>query len=304
MATTEQNHFLITDETWGNHVCPVVNGEQKKQGLVPRSYERHPVGSYRSVRSFDVPLIDRSEWPDRIRDMAAQGSFMRDIRRRGMNGKPIPSLDQDGIGYCWIHSGTAAVMMTRAKQGEPYKRLSAFMAGCIIKNYQDEGGWGAQGIDFIAEHGVPEVKFWPEKSMNRANDTPEMRANAMLHRTQGVWADMQAAEYDRNLSWDQSITSLLLGNCNVEDFNWWGHSVLIFGLALAAGGMLLGGIPDLRSLDMHNERDAKVMGDVINKVGLNSWTDNWGDLGEFTLTGNKAHSDGGVAVISALPSNN
>jgi hypothetical protein len=298
----EQNHFLITDENWGSHVCPIVNGEQKKQGLVPRDYEVRPVGSYRSIRGFDMPLIDRSEWPDRIRDMNAQGSFVRDIRRRGNLGKPIPSLDQDGVGYCWVHSATMSVMLTRARQGQPYKRLSAFMVGCIIKNYQDEGGWGALGIDFIAQNGVPDVQFWPEKSMNRSNDTPAMRQNAALHKTEGIWADMAAAVYDRNLSLDQSVTSLLLGNCNVEDYNWWGHSVLIIGLALAAGGMPLGGIPDLRSLDLNNERDAKVMGDIVNKVGINSWTDSWGDLGEFTLTGNKAHSDGGVAVCSVEPS--
>ena len=196
------------------------------------------------------------------------------------------------------------VILSRAKQGQPYKRLSAFMVGCIIKDYKDEGGWGAQGIDFIAENGVPDVSFWPEKSMKRSNDNAAMRANAALHKTEGVWADMAAAEYDRNLSTDQSVTSLLLGNCNIEDYNWWGHSVLIIGLALAAGGVPLGGIPDLRSLDMNNERDMKVMGDVVNKVGINSWTDGWGDLGEFTLTGTKAQSNGGVALVSVEPSDN
>lgn len=302
MAATEQNHFLITDENWGAHVAPVVNGEQKKTGLVPRNFERHPQGYYRSIRAFDQPMVDRSEYVDRIREMNASGSFVRDVRRRGLNGKPIPSLDQDGVGYCWCHSGTMGVMLTRAKQGQPYHRLSAFFVGCLVKQYQDEGGWGAQGIDFIAQNGVPDVQFWPEKSMNRNNDTTAMRENAKLHQVEGVWADMAAAQYDRNLSTDQSISSLLLGNCNIEDFNWWGHSVLIIGLALASGGMPLGGIPDLRSLDLNNQQDYKVFGDVINKVGINSWTDSWGDQGEFTLTGTKAHCDGGVALCSVEPS--
>lgn len=298
-----QNHFLITDDNYAVHVDPVVDGQQKKRGLVPRNFETHPQGFYRSMPAYDQPLVPRNEWIDRIREMSAAKAFMRDIRRRGLpDGRPIPSLDQDGVGYCWNHSGTMGIILTRAKQGQPYKRLSAFFVGCLVKNYRDEGGWGAQGIDFMAENGVPEVQFWPEKSMNRRNDNEKTRANAKLYRVDGIWADMAAAQYDRNLTEDQSVSSLLTGNCNIEDYNWWGHSVLIIGLALAAGGMPLGGFPDLTSLDLNNDRDRKVFGDVINKVGINSWTDSWGDVGEFTLTGNRAHSDGGVALCSTTPS--
>jgi hypothetical protein len=299
-------HFLITDDNFSEHVCPIVDGEQKKQGLCPRDFSKHPVGSHPGVKGFDMPMVPREEYIPRIQEMTANGSFMRDVRRRGNKGSPIPSLDQDGIGYCWNHSTVMGAILTRAKQGQPYVRLSAFFIGCLVKNYRDEGGWGAQSAEFMVEYGAPDVKLWPEKSMKRANDTPECRANAALHKLNGVWQDMAAAQYDRNLTMDQSISSLLLGNCNVEDFNWWGHSVLIIGLALAAGGMFLGKKPEtfprLADLDLHDEKDAKVFGEIINKVGINSWTDQWGDLGEFTLTGNKAHSDGGVAIASTAAS--
>ncbi len=36
--------------------------------------------------------------------------------------------------------------------------------------------------------------------------------------------------------------------------------------------------------------------DVFGKRGLNSWSDDYGDLGEFVLTGQKSLLNGGCAV--------
>jgi hypothetical protein len=305
------NDFVIGGHNWQQHaVAPVIDGEHKARGLVPRPFAAHPVGSYPGIEAFDMPTIPRDEWAARIQEAEANKAQLSHVRRSsGPNGGHIPALDQGSVGYCWNHSTTMAIMLNRARANQPYVRLSAFMIGCLVKNYRDEGGWGAASLAFATENGVPDVKFWPEKSMKRANDTPEMRANAKLHMPTEAWADLQAAEYDRNLTEDQAMTVLLLHFPLVSDFNWWSHSVCVMDAVLnlrptelttARGRAMLS--TDLNSLDLNDPKDAAVMADVFGKRGINSWTDQYGDLGEFVLTGTKAHLDGGVAPRVVLPS--
>lgn len=260
-------------------MVPEVDGEKKAKGLIPRDYDKFPQGVYRSAPPLEIDLIPESEWSDRIKEMERTKSRLSDIRRTsGPNGSYIPSLDQNGQGYCWAYSTTAGVMMTRAVAGLPYVRLSAHHPACIIKNYRDEGGWGALSCDFIREHGVASVEFWPEKSRSRSNDTPAMRENAKLHRiNEGFW-DLQASIYDRTLTWRQQMTLLLMRIPVVCDYNWWGHSVI--------------------GLDpVEVER-----GSFGIRI-LNSWTDGWGDKGEGVLRGSKARINGGVAVATSNFSN-
>lgn len=301
--------LIIGDHNWQDHVDPTVGGERKSRGLVPRDYARHPVGHYSAappMRALNIPLIPRSEWPDRIRAQIAAKSRTSDIRRRsGPNGGAIPSLDQDGVGYCWCHSPTGAVMLRRAIAGFPHVRLSAFFVGCKVKDYKDEGGWGALALDFIQKNGIPSVDLWPEKAMKRSLDTPECRANALLHVVTEGWADLEQGEYDRNMSEDQAMTLLLSNVPVVGDYNWWGHSVCMMDAvmnekpteAFMRGG--LKALPDLGSLDLTNEADLAVYADTFGKRGWNSWTDGYGNLGEFTITGRKALTDGAVAPLVA-----
>ncbi len=270
---------VIDDGNYADQIYPVVDGEQKSHGLIPRDYNTHPVGMYACappMEALNFPLIPRSEWSARIKEMEETKSRLSDLRRRsGPNGGAIPSLDQDGWGYCWNHSTTMAIILSRAKMGQPYVRLSAFMIGCLVKNYQDDGGWGALSMDFVAKNGVPDVKFWPEKSASRSNDTPEMRANAKQHIVPGQWADLQAAEYDRNMTFDQVMTLLLNRVPVVGDFNWWSHSVCLMDPV---------------------EVEAGSFGPRI----INSWTDSYGDMGEAVLQGSKAIPDGAVAPLTTL----
>jgi hypothetical protein len=301
------NALVIGDHNWQDHVQEVteVDGKPMKKGLVPRNYETHPVGFYSAVPSLTgLKLIPREEWIPRIQEQEANKSSLQHIRRaNGPNGGHIPSLDQNSQGYCWDYSAHICVMLWRAVMGLPYKRLSAHAVGCIIKNFKDEGGWGALSADFIAKNGCADVSMWPEKSMSRSNDTPELRQKMLAYKVDGEWRDLQASEYDANFSEEQVMT-LLLSNIPVQgDFNWWSHSV---GLMRAVLNMRPTEATnernrrrlavDLRSLDFSNEADYAVYADVIGKLGLNSWTDSYGDLGEFVLTGNKAKLNGGVAV--------
>ena len=271
--------IIINDDNYKDYIGDiVVDGEHKARGLVPRDYSKIPQGFYSSAPpwSTDVPLIPKSEWSDRIKEKEKRKSRLSDIRKRANGGKGIPSLDQGGYGFCWSHSPTIAAMLLRAKANFPYVRLSAYAIACIIKQYRDEGGWGAHALDFIANKGVPSVEFWPEKSVARSNDKPETWANAALHKVTEGWADINAAVYDRDLTFNQVATALLLNYPVIGDFNWWGHSICLMDLVEVERGS-------------------------FGVRFINSWSDQWGEKGEGILQGNKAIPDGATAarVITA-----
>lgn len=268
------NELLIDDSTNNDVVFP----KSHARGLIPRDLNRFPRGCYATVAAVDFPLIPTSEYSERIKYREETKSQLSHLRRiSGPNGGHIPSLDQNGVGYCWNHSATMANMLNRAVAGLPYVKLSAFAVGCMIKNYKDEGGWGALALDFLTTKGQPSVDFWPEKSMDRKNDNPQTWENALLHKVTEGWIDLATAVYDRNLSDQQICTLLLSGIPVISDFNWWGHSVVLLDLVEVEPGS-------------------------FGKRGLNSWTDSYGDLGEFVLRGSKAHVDGAVAPRAGVPS--
>lgn len=270
--TLRKNDFLIDEETIRNwqvkdHTfLPTIDGERKGHGLVPRDYREDP------PEMFDPPsnikLIPKSEWSDRIKEKEAYRSCLSHLRE-SQGG--WPALDQNGQGYCWAYSTTSATMMIRARDNQPYVRLSAHATACIIKNFRDQGGWCGLSAKRQVSHGTPSVQFWPEKSMSRANDKPETWANAALHKVTEDWIDLTRDVYDQNLTFDM-VASLLLSNmpCAV-DFNWWSHSVCAIDLVEVEPGSF-----GLRI--------------------LNSWSDNWGEKGTGVLRGSKAIPNGAVCL--------
>ncbi len=287
---------------------PVVGGERKSRGLIPRDYATYPVGYLDCappLAAVDMPLIPRSEWSERIREKVASKGQLSDVRNVGKFGQPIPSLDQNGKGYCWFHSGTSCVMLLRAAMNQPYVSLSAYAGACVIKNYRDEGGWGAQGLDFLTERGVPSEEFWPQRSMSRTNDRPETWANAALHKVTEGFVDLQAAQYDRKLTFDQVGTLLLCNVPVIGDFNWWSHSVAI--MDLVEGSQLYGTLRDASGklvgvpvIDAAFGSDPVAAGYGVRI--LNSWGDSWSENGAGLLAGSKAIPDGATAPRSTIPS--
>jgi hypothetical protein len=171
---------------------------------------------------------------------------------------------------CWAYSTGMALMMSRMMSNQPYVRLSPHAVACKIKGFRDEGGWGALSMEFAVKNGYPSDKFWPQKSMSRSYDTLTTWGNAEKHRVQEGYWDLDAKVYDRNLTFDQVMTCLMMRIPIVGDFNWWGHSVCL--------------------LD-----PVEVEPGSFGVRIINSWTDNWGNLGEGVLQGNKAIPDGAVA---------
>ncbi len=261
----------INDVNWQNHVDHVGDdGLLRKRGLIPRNYSSHPLGCYASIPPLTgIPLMTDDEIQAAIVRKNAEKSWLSDAREVGMYGSRIPSRDQNGKGYCWFHSGVSANLLVRARDNQPYADLSAYAGACIIKNYRDEGGWGAEGVDWQQANGVPTSKTWPQQSMSRSNDTPAMRAEAALYKPTGVWADMKPKD-NRALA-----TCLCKNDPVVVDFDWWSHSICAMKL---------------------------ISWNPLSILIWNSWGDSWSENGAGVLSGSKASPDGQVALITVRAS--
>lgn len=265
--------LLIDDETINDArvkdavFCPTVDGQPKGHGLVPRDYRTFPAQMF-AAPPADMKLIPTAEYADRVKDQADQKSSLEDMI-------DWPSLDQNGQGFCWMYSTTGVVMAVRTVNNLPYVRLSAHAGACKVKNFRDEGGWCGLSAKFYREVGCPSVAFWPEKSMSRSYDKPEVWANGALHKIAEDWVDLTRDVYDQQLTLQQLDTCLL---CNVPcatDFNWWSHSVFMGRLVQVEAGS-------------------------FGRRIRNSWTDSWGEKGWSTLRGSKAVPDSALAVRASV----
>lgn len=181
-------------------------------GLEERDYSQYPVGYLVCAKPFDMPLMSDDEIEAAIRREKSDGCLLEKLAHE------MPILDQDGYGACWNHSVVMAVQLTFAMNGQPFEPLSAFAGFALINGYRNRGGWCNKGLEFAAEVGVPTQKFWPQHSMSRSNDTPEMRANAALRRI-AEWMDLDPQNMKR-----QHATCLLNGIPVPSDRMQWRHS--------------------------------------------------------------------------------
>ncbi len=297
--------LVINDANAHIFAAPHVDADgTRKRGLVPRDYDKYPLGTYAGEIGMhavpDLVSFNPSDFPALIKEMTDSKSRLSDFRMTGgPNGGMIPSRDQNGFGFCWRHSPTSAQLLIRARDDMPYADLSSYAGACLIKNYRDEGGWGAQGLDDVMNFGDPTSDFWPQRATDRKYDTPEMRANAKLHRVTEGWIDMGAAQYDRTLTYNQVITCLICRIPVVIDLNWWSHSIC--GADPVDGNSMR---PFTRAdsgklLQLHEFRyywgiDHPVTGGISIRI-WNSWSDQWSDNGMGVLTGSKAVPDGATA---------
>ncbi len=285
-------HQFVTD--------PIIDGEKKTRGLQPRDWARHPCGSIPGIPVSTVKKIPRADWPKLIEDLVARKALLSDVRDTGMpDGTPIPSRDQNGKGYCWAHSTVSAAILGRAKDGQPYADLSAYAIACIIKNFRDEGGWNGESMDFLEKRGVPSSGFWPQQSMDKANDNPATWANAALHR-------MTEREDIPDRDFDTLFTHLLIGDPSAIDENWWSHSICatdpVNGATDAVRQTMRADSGKLYSLQ---EFDDIWEVDVGGGFGIriwNSWGDKWSANGMGILTESKGTPDGAVALRVARAS--
>lgn len=259
---------VINDDNYRHYVSEAKVNPDYGRGLDSYQAEPAPQGLCTSFTG----LIPREEWNERIEEMERKKmrltDLVDDLKARGQWTGPRV-LNQSRTNYCWINSPVHSIMLTRAKQGERYIPLSPASVGAKIKNFQNVGGWGSQGLKYIREKGVVPQSLWPANAIERKYDTAEADASREHFRCHEWWSLRP-----RNLD---ELMSCLLQNIPVcIGLNWWGHEVTAVNPARTGENSY---------------------GIIID----NSWGETWGDKGRGMLQGTKMLPDDAVAprVVTA-----
>lgn len=234
------------------------DGTEVSKGYESRPYDKVPVGSVAAAPKYDK-RIPRSEWPARIeeREKRDGGKHLLSnvLKRAG-----IPSKNQNGTNYCWYNGPVGAFECIRQSQGQKYLDMSPASGAAVIKRGANEGGWGLQAVEHMAESGICTSKLWEPNARNyRELETELVKLERAFFRVTAWW---DLPEYD----FDMLMTCLLLGFPVCMGLNWWGHEVY------ACDPLMFGG----------------------NDFGVrfrNSWGDSYGDGGFNTLRENKSKGD-------------
>lgn len=198
----------------------------RERGYIPRDRQAFPTGFSSFARPLrDDERIPRNEWRDRIEHLETNGLLLS----QRMKAAGLTVKDQDGLGYCWIFSPTLCLEVVRMTQGEPLVRLSPSSGGAIIKRWKNQGGWGGEALDFMAEHGLVPTEHWPDVSLEKKYDTPAN--DALRARFRALeWRDGDASDFDGLMS------RLLHGKiCSLGNNNWGHQYTVVDPVALPSG---------------------------------------------------------------------
>lgn len=200
--------FPVIDDTFG-HIG--MDGT----GYESRDYAAYPLCGLEKSAAFADPVIDPSEYKDRIEEKTANKSWISDIC--DLAGLKVKNQSQSS--YCWIHAPVHGMEVTYVMNGGAPKVLSAFYAGSQIKGGRNQGGSGITGLEWLTKHGTCLESFWEPMKFS-GNVTPEIVGNAELHQVT-KFIDIDASNTQ------QIITRLLTNRPVTVGIPAWGHEVLL-----------------------------------------------------------------------------
>lgn len=182
------------------------------RGLLPRDINEDPIGGF--AKRFDLPVIPRSEWEDRIKEMEETKSRLSDL----CYAENLKCFNQNGTNYCWANGPVYCVQVVRLFMGLGIEYLSPASVAAPIKNYKNQGGWGTQALKYIVENGIVPSSSWPANAIDEQyyNESNLQKAKNYIVTE---WYDLG----DRNF--DQLMTCLLLRIPVAVGYNWWRHEV-------------------------------------------------------------------------------
>lgn len=185
------------------------------RGRIARNWSTSPAGSVDALKPFTIPIIPRSEWPDRIRQLEKDGLTSTMILDSGLRSK-----NQQSTNFCWGNGPCGLTEALRALAGSPHVELSPASACAPIKNFRNQGGWGGEWVNWVAKNGINSAQEYPVNSLSSSyyNQTNKELASK---RKITEFFELQP----RNFS--QVMTCLLNRIMVAVGLNWWGHEVYL-----------------------------------------------------------------------------
>lgn len=190
-------------------------------GYAGRDWKANPYASSPYSQPFDYPVIDRSEWTERIKDQEKYESGITAVAKR----HGVQFSYQNGVGYCWIFAVAKIVEFSMAMAGQPYVPLSPASIGCKIKNFRNQGGTLHEGLDYAVKHGFGPTRLWPEYALSRKYDTEEV--DAERHKGQiKEWTDVvDWGQVSKREGFERIMTLGLMTIPYAIAVMWWRHAI-------------------------------------------------------------------------------
>lgn len=248
---------VITDDNWRDAVVPpsAAGDEWSSTGYVPRDEHESPYGSMAGTTSLPPWVMaqygTKQARKERMAELKAKGMRVQDILQRAIErakdhprGKYV-GLNQNPTNYCWTYGLIHQIMAERELNGEPFLRLSPYSVACIVKNFQNQGGWGSQACQQVIKEGVATEEFWPmekpgmsssERSAanmsairNGRQYLASSRANAALKKVSEYWEL-------KPRNWEEKAACLCVPHPVASGYNWMGHERCSIDLCLLSNG--------------------------------------------------------------------
>jgi hypothetical protein len=223
---------------------------ERKTGYIERNYATSPLGAVPYCAPFDLPIIPRSEWKDRIDYMTEHKTRLTDI----LEFWEYKAGDQDGYGYCWAWGTVQAFILIRAAMGLPFAHLNPHALAAQVMGFRDRGGNTFDAIPWLVEHGCPTFETWPGWSMNRAlAESKVVKEDAIQYRLT-EWYELRPNNFD------QKATCLLNGIPVIAGYSHLGHMMADLDLKYRENrGQIEFGVDTLNSWGATNNGNGRML---------------------------------------------
>ena len=271
---------VIGDHNWRDavaHLQAIANPADPSSGcspsgFIPRDEHEQPLGSGIGVTTLPQWVLDqygtKQARKERMAELKAKQMRIQDILQAACArtiGKFL-CLNQNPTNYCWCYAYIHDLLIIRELANEPFVRFSPYSLACLIKNFQNNGGWGSQACEKSYTDGVADEKDWPQENPSMSSSARSAanmnairngrqylagsRANAALHKTYEHW-DLQP----RN--WNEKAAVLCIPLPVASGYNWMGHERCSIDLCEMSNGDE--GCVDLDSYTSDGGLDLKVL---------------------------------------------
>ena len=182
------------------------------KGLKERDLSRFPM--YGFAKQVDIPIIPRSDWSERIREIEESESRLSDLSYT----EGLLCKNQGQTNYCWSNSIVYCVELVRMSMGLGIKYLSPASVAAPIKNYKNSPGFASEALEYIIDKGIVPEENWPPNSRDKGLMYPQNEKRASQYKVT-EWYDISKKNFE------ELMTCLLLRIPAAVGYMWWGHQV-------------------------------------------------------------------------------
>lgn len=253
----EQSGLLIINDSNAEKHCPsegmTIDGRVMSTGLIgPSDYTGSAV-----CEPWPYEDIPEDEWEGRIDEYREQKRSVFHFYDR----YNAPCLDQNGTNYCHTNALVQCAMAMLMKQGHGYIPLSPASVAAPMLGYRNVGSLGREALEYAAEHGIAETKFWPNNAIDRKYDNEQSRASRVKF--------VPKKFYILPHRFAAKMTALLMGLELACGYRYWSHEIMA-------------------AAPWYKKQGNRI---IYGSEEMNSWTMNWpapGAKGRCVLERNKS----------------